>query len=236
MQPYSNQEIRNELAKKSRSAWEKMPTIFCLFVLGVFGSGCSVHMWREGWALHSTTLDVSGMTGYRRPVAIKNANGDVLFEYDVHATQYGITGRLNDNERELGLRRITNTVPQMALQAITNIWPVIDPNGILPSKKIYPSANSTNAFIQAKQNLPILGCKKEPDGSWKFPSSECVVWDNEYLWYVPPLHTNDVPMAAVLSTETIHTPIYLYPVKVVLFPIFLIGDFYYVPVMYFFDR
>ena len=42
-------------------------------------------------------------------------------------------------------------------------------------------------------------------------------------------------MAAVLSKETIHTPAYLYPAKVVLFPIFLVGDVLTAPIM-FFDR
>jgi hypothetical protein len=193
-------------------------------------------MWREGWATHSSTLEAWRMAGYRRPVAAKNANGDIVFEYDVRLSRYGVTGTLNDNEEILGLKRITNTISSRALQPITNIWLLIDADGFLPKKSIFPSADSTNAFIQTGHNLPIGRLKRESDDNWIFPSSECVVWYKEYIWYVPPLHTNDVPMAAVLSRETIHTPVYLYPVKIVLFPICFIGDLYYVPIMYFFDR
>lgn len=205
-------------------------------MLGIFETGCSVHMWREGWAIHSSTLDAYQMVGYRRPLAFKNAAGDVVLQYDVNVTQYGITGQLTDNERNLGLQRVTNAAPRMALQPITNIWLLIDPDDYSWTKRIYPTADGTNAFIQAGHNLPILWRKREPDGSLKFPSSECVIWDNEYFWYVPPLHTNDVPMAAILSRETIHTPAYLYPVKAVLFPICLLGDAFYVPIMYFGDH
>jgi hypothetical protein len=194
-------------------------------------------MWRSGWAIHSTALGARKLAGYRRPVATKNANGDIVFEYDVRLSRYGATGDLNDNEQILGLKRITNTVSRKALQPITNIWSLIDVNnGRSTTKRIYPSADSTNAFIQTGHNLPIGRLKMESDDNWRFPSSECVVWYEEYIWYFPPLHTNEVPMAAVLSRETIHTPVYLYPVKVVLFPICFIGDLYYVPIMYFFDR
>ncbi len=206
-------------------------------MLGIFGTGCSVHMWREGWAIHSTTLGTTRMADYRRPIAAKNTNGDVVLEYDVLVTQYRFLGELDFDERVLGLKRITNTVSQAALQPITNIWSLIDVNnGRSTTKRIYPSADSTNAFIQTGHTFPIGRLKMESDDSWRFPSSECVVWYEEYIWYVPPLHTNEVPMAAVLSRETIHTPVYLYPVKVVLFPICFIGDLYYVPIMYFFDR
>jgi hypothetical protein len=205
-------------------------------MLGILGTGCSVHMWREGWAIHSTTLDAHTMAGYRRPTASKNKSGDIVFKYDVRLSQYGVTGMLNDNEKILGLKRITNTVPREALQPVTNIWLLIDPDDHSWTKNIFPNADGTDAFVQTGHNVPILGLKMESDYSWRFPVSECVVWDKEYIWYVPSLHTNDMPMAAVLSKETIHTPAYLYPAKAVLFPIFLIGDLYYVPVMYFFDR
>jgi hypothetical protein len=207
-------------------------TLLFAATLGILGTGCSVHMWREGWAIHSTTPGTDELAGYRRPVATKNANGDIVFEYDVRLSRYGVTGTLNDNEELLGLKRITNTISQRALQPITNIWLLID---AVPEKRIYPSADSTNAFVQKEHNLPIGRLKSESDYSWRFPSSECVVWCKEYIWYVPPPHTNDVPMAAVLSRETIHTPVYLYPVKVVLFPIFLVGDLFSAPFM-FFDR
>jgi hypothetical protein len=176
------------------------------------------------------------MKGYRQPVAAKNANGDVIFEYDVRLSRYGATGDLNDNEQILGLKRITNTVSRTALQPITNIW-LLNAGGIYPNaKKTYPSGRNDGAFVQPGCYLPILRCKMESDESWRYPPLECVIWDTEYIWYVPPLHTNDMPMAAVLSRETVHTPVYLYPVKVVLFPICLVGDFFYVPIMYFFDR
>jgi hypothetical protein len=207
--------------------------------LGISGTGCSVHMWREGWAIHSTTMFSRKLAGYRRPVAVKNANGDIVFEYDVRLSRYGVTGTWGtvwgtvDYYGEiLGLKRITNTISQRALQPITNIWLLID---AVPEKRIYPSTDSPNAFIQTGHNLPIGRLKMESDYSLRFPSSECVVWCKEYIWYVPPLHTNEVPMAAVLSRETIHTPVYLYPVKVVLFPICLVGDLFSAPFM-FFDR
>ncbi len=179
------------------------------------------------------------MKGYRQPVAVKNANGHVIFKYDVRLSRYGATGDLNNNEQILGLKRITNTVSRKVLQSITNIW-CLNAGDIYPNaKKIYPSVGNNDAFVGPGHDLPnrpILRRKTDSDKSLRFPSSECVVWYKECIWYVPPRHTNDVPMAAVLSRETIYTPVYLYPVKVVLFPICLVGDLFYVPIMYFFDR
>jgi hypothetical protein len=213
-----NVEVKNTTMKSFKPqnrqsvAWKKfLLASLSITMLGILGTGCSVHMWREGWAIHSTTLVAHTMAGYRRPVASRNAQGDIIFKHDVRLSRYGVTGMLNDNEKILGLKRITNTVSQRALQPITNIWLLIDADGFLPMKRIYPSADGTNAFVQLGQNLPILKVKMESDDSWRFPVSECVVWDKEYIWYVPPLHTNDVPMAAILSKETIHTPACLYP-------------------------
>ncbi|MGO8836583.1 MAG: hypothetical protein ACLQAH_10410 [Limisphaerales bacterium] len=204
--------------------------------VGILGAGCSVHMWRSGWAIHSSTLDAHETKGYRQPVAAKDANGDVVFEYDICLSRYGATGNLNDNEQILGLKRITNIVSRRALQPITNIWP-LNAGDIYPNaKKVYPGAGNNDTFVQPGHCLPILRCNMNSDKSLRFPTSECVVWDGEYIWYIPPQHANDMPMAAVLSRETIHTPVYLYPVKAVLFPICFIGDVYYMPVMYFFDR
>src|ERR1017187_2067621 len=195
---------------KQPVAWEKflLASLF-ITILGICETGCSVHMWREGWAIHSTTLDARKMAGYRRPDAAKTKNGDLVFKYDVRLGQYGVTGMLNDNEKILGLKRITNSFPPTALKPITNIWPLIDPDGFFSKERIYPRAVSTNAFVQTGQNLQILKVRIESDGGMRFPASECVVWIKEFIWYVPPLHTNDVPMAAVLSKETIHTPAYL---------------------------
>jgi hypothetical protein len=219
-------------------ATSKRIFLVSLFIvaLGILESGCSVYMWREGWAIQATTLDAYEMADYRRPVASKMKNGDVVFKYDVRLARYGVTGTLNDNQQVLGLERITNIVSGANLHPITQIWSLLNEPCICPTKRIYPIASDTNAFVRSGQSLPILKIKLESNGSFRFPAEECVVWDTDYIWYTPPLHTNDVPKAAILSQETIHTPGYLYPVKVVLFPFFVLGDMFYVPIMYFGDH
>lgn len=182
-------------------------------------------MAREGWAFRISPVGASQMPGYSDPIATKNENGDIIFLYDAQVVHYGMLGHWTGPHKVVGMERLTNVVAVASLRPVTNFW------RLSSGTPTYPVASRDTSGI-ASGVLPVLDYDISSDGQVTYPSRECVLWVGDWVWYVPPQHDGDIPMAAVVSTDTTRTPGYAYPIRVVLFPVLLVADILYWPVVF----
>ncbi len=196
-----------------------------LLFAALLGGGCSTQMLSEGWAIHTSSLGASQMAGYVDPVATKTESGDVVFQYDAQVVRYGMLGSWSGPYTILAKLRLTNLVAKASLRPATNFWWLSISTATCP----VASGESTSTASDA---LPLLEYQASEDGHLKYPSRECVMWATDWVWYVPPQHDGDIPVAAVVSTETTTTPRHIYPLRVVLFPVLLVGDILYWPLLF----
>jgi hypothetical protein len=181
-------------------------------------SGCCTFtetMIGEGLTLQSTPLQ-EDVTVHRPPLTTKNSRGDLVFEYEAHFLRYGIMGNAG-SIKDLGIRRLTNTIPRSSLQKITDAWPGV--------KWVCPATVSAEAFVPPGQRLPQLERKLWVSGAMIYPPKECLIVDQSaWIWYVPPRMEGDAGMVAMLPNTTRQERPWAVPVKLVLTPIFLAGD------------
>jgi hypothetical protein len=185
-------------------------------------------MMRNGWALHSHAYGASKMSGYTDPVATKTANGDLEFQYDAQVERYGMFGRFTGGT-VIGEQRLTNFIARASLHPATNLVQL----GFAVSKPIGPVA-SQKLTDTTSDVLPLLKVQVDyRDLTATLPSKECVFWsDGQWVWYVPPRHDGDFPTAAFISSDITRTPGYIYPARLVLFPVALAGDIIFWPTFY----
>ena len=203
-------------------------------MLVILQSGCAVRMLREGWAIHYDTLVSRKSAGYQEPVATRNTRGDVTLQYDARVTRYGVLGP--GFEERVSFKRMTNSVSHKELKPVNDLL-ILNANHVFPdARKNYPPAEGRNAYVYPGGFLPREHFKREPNNlnpkSISYPARECILWEREWIWYVPPQSTNDVPKAAMLTTEKTRTPSYLWPAKIALFPVFLAADIICDPVCF----
>jgi hypothetical protein len=199
----------------------KAPVALSLLLLC---AGCSTQMLKEGWADHTSPVGASQMNGYSPPVATKVAAGNVRFEYDVQVVRYGMLGHWSGPYRIMGRERVTNIVDQAALRSATNFWQMMIDHAICPAAaQSYRTAGSGS--------LPVLESQIKGD-VLTYPSTECVLWASDWVWYVPPRDDGAVPMAAVVSADRTTTRRHVYPLRIALFPVLLVGDILYWPVVF----
>jgi len=182
-------------------------------------------MAREGWAFHTSPVGASQMPGYSDPVATKTESGGIIFQYDAQVVHYGMLGHWKGPHEVVGMQRLTNCVAIASLRPATNFWRLSIGTATCPV-----ASGDTNGI--ASGVLPLLDYHIGSEGHMTYPSRECVLWVGDWVWYVPPQHDGDIPMAAVVSTDTTRTPGHIYPIRVVLFPVLLVGDIFYWPVVF----
>lgn len=192
-------------------------------LLVIICSGCSTHMLRYGLAIHTTPVGASQLAGYKDPVATKTAGGDVVFKYDVQVEQYSTMGYWHGPPKILSRQRLTNVLAVTSLRPATNLWRL----GI--DRADCPVVAKDSGITVPLQTLPLMERQLSGEGCWAFPARECVMWVGDWVWYVPPRRDGDTPLASVLSEETTRTPGYAYPVRILLFPLVLVGDILYWP-------
>ncbi len=165
------------------------------------------------------------MPGYSDPVGTKTDNGDLIFHHDVKVVRYGMLGHWSAPAKVLGRERLTNIVERSSLSPATNFWVLRIASANCPVAAEDPAAPVSSA-------LPLRDYQVDSDGRWNYPARECVLWAGDWVWYVPPQRAGGVPKAAILSAESTKTPRGVYPLRVVLFPVVLVGDLVYWPVAF----
>lgn len=188
-----------------------------MLLMVLIGSGCSIQILREGWAVETAAMGEGRINTYSGPVATKMENGDLVFEYEARRERLGMLGSWG-SRRELGKHRVTNLVSRASLRPAANLsqWrkmvlecPVADNN-----------TNPTRGL-----RLPLLEFRWQ-QRRLTLPQSECVLWAKTWIWYVPPEKEGDLPLACVISKRKLEAPWYAYPARIALFPIVLVGDIF----------
>jgi hypothetical protein len=192
----------------------------------VLASGCMTgQMLERGWAVQtSAALEAVRDPQYHAPVATKNTNGDLIFEYDALQHHLSSSGNQIDDPPPRRLR-ITNTVCSAALQPITN-------TAFLSKDANFPIAANVAAFATNGQNLPVAKVRLSKSANWMYPGQECVFQRGPWYWYVPPRTEGDVPKVALLSTTTERTPPQQYVWRVLMVPFYAAGDIIVDPLVF----
>ena len=191
-----------------------------LSLAGCFCSGCANEMIQHGWAIHSQPITEKPRQGehhwwYRDgaqpPTARKDQNGDLQVDYDVMIDRWGALGSWHPEREPLRFERRTRLVMRTELE----------PAGRYDSLRYFMP---TNGMIRLPPNsvVSFIGVK---DGPFRYPQEECVfLLEGGWYWYVPPSSPSDVPQLALIVGKENYTPWHIWPVRLVCYPFFLVGD------------
>lgn len=98
----------------------------------------------------------------------------------------------------------------------------------------YDEAMLTTMFADTRrvsEHVPKRGSLKVSHG-WPVngshmvcPSEECIIYDKDFIWFIPAKGKNSQPMAAVIpSPSNSHTPLKEVPLKAALLPVAMLSD------------
>ncbi len=184
-------------------------------------SGCiTSDMWHGGFTTVTITSSAGTSPGSRAPTAVKQANGDIVLDYDAVRYRAGWLGAAPSEDSQTPVRLQERASPSQ-LQPLTN-WSLLYPG--INRAVAWPASTNETGFVPVGGELPISDRRPVPGRDFEFPATECLLPGENWGWYVPPRRAGEPGQIAALAKNSVTHPVAFVPVKVVLTPVTIIFD------------
>lgn len=196
-----------------------------LLFIAIFCSYFANTMFQRGWAICSDPLSGPATTGkysrypkdYEPPKAKKDGGGNLHIDYDVVIYRRGAV----ESSDRIGLERRSKIIPASELKPALEIYwecEIYKVDVSIEKKELIP----------CNVDLPFVENRMSENHEFFYPNIECVFisLDDYWYWYVPASTLNEEPQMALIVKREEYTPWYIWPVRVICYPFFLIADLF----------